>query len=686
MYGNDIIITNSGITEIITPTMPNYNHFRLTGVATLSGNVSISYDPAFTPTKWDVFIFDDESTITLGTSTVTIFGTQLTRSQCLGKGVIYCMFDGSSWVVRYYSSVTDKASGIGGATKTVLGNAGTTIFMDVKNSDNTLVLTGSPTLTSSWTVQTSGTPTAGDMQIVFYKATTITGVNTITILGQLLTPAQALAGNSIIISTFDGTSWATILIDPNPIAMTPITAIMTKAQANSAVAAATLTQCGFYLITGVHPTLYDDGTTSGTDIILQATDKNEFSHKGYGKFWNPKYNQAVSGFGIWSNRNTWTATLTGLVFNANEAITADNGATGFLVGVLADNLFVATAGNWAAATSITGDVTGATATLAGITLKTYTIGQKVIWGHYVWENVKGNVGAATDVLTLDAEWLKLPYTATDYNVTWDEIEFDFTNNWITSRYESEADNRVSETYATFGDFAYTYHAISVFQWGNHYNNSSGKGIGGNKVDESYAEFCNFQGNYVVKNIIVQKSKIKNNIIINGSIFHLNFFKESYFESSVLNNNSSIKLNELCGSYVSQNTLSGSFVYNNTLNGTSLINNNTLSDTASISSNILQNNSSINNNVLKTISSISTNNLICSLIDSNILTTNDFNFIIAEKATITIAVGQVATFYPIFAATYTKNIISTVDAKNVLITWSAIGVSTPLDLATGVTPV
>jgi hypothetical protein len=646
--------------------MPNYNHFRLTGVATLSGNVSISYDPAFTPTKWDVFIFDDESTITLGTSTVTIFGTQLTRSQCLGKGVIYCMFDGSSWVVRYYSSVTDKASGIGGATKTVLGNAGTTIFMDVKNSDNTLVLTGSPTLTSSWTVQTSGTPTAGDMQIVFYKATTITGVNTITILGQLLTPAQALAGNSIIISTFDGTSWATILIDPNPIAMTPITAIMTKAQANSAVAAATLTQCGFYLITGVHPTLYDDGTTSGTDIILQATDKNEFSHKGYGKFWNPKYNQAVSGFGIWSNRNTWTATLTGLVFNANEAITADNGATGFLVGVLADNLFVATAGNWAAATSITGDVTGATATLAGITLKTYTIGQKVIWGHYVWENVKGNVGAATDVLTLDAEWLKLPYTATDYNVTWDEIEFDFTNNWITSRYESEADNRVTETYATFGNFGYTYHAISVFQWGNHYNNSSGKGIGGNKVDESYAEFCNFQGAYAIKNSITQKSYIKDSLLISSSGIGSNILGASSHILDITSNGSYISNNILVTSYINSNTLSGSSVIaDNTLNSSSAIANNTLSVASGINANTLNSSSAINSNVLSSAS---------------------FQYIIIENATIAIAVGQVATFYPIFAATYTKNVISTVDAKNVLITWSATGVSTPLDLATGVTPV
>jgi len=214
MYGNDITIINAGITHVITPTIPLYDHFRIVGTATLVGNVSIALDGSFTPTKWDVICFDWEATVTLGTSTVTIFGTTLTKEQCLGKGFIHCMYNGSSWDVRYYTSITDKATGIGsGATSTALTNGGGTITMDITKNDNTLVLTGSPTLSSSWTVVAGGTPRAGDMQICHYKATATVGVNTITILGQLLTTAQALAGNSIVISSYDGSSWRTVLID-----------------------------------------------------------------------------------------------------------------------------------------------------------------------------------------------------------------------------------------------------------------------------------------------------------------------------------------------------------------------------------------------------------------------------------------------------------------------------------------
>lgn len=214
MYGNDITIINAGITHTITPTIPLYDHFRIVGTATLVGNVSISYDPTYTPVKWDVICFSWEATVTLGTSSVTIFGTTLTKEQCSGKGFIHCMYDGSAWVVRYYSSISGKAAGIGGATTQVLTNGGGTINMDIRKNDNTLSLTGSPTLSSSWTIQTAGTPVAGDMQICYYCATATVGANTITIFGKTLTTAQALAGDTIVIQSYDGSSWRTILLDP----------------------------------------------------------------------------------------------------------------------------------------------------------------------------------------------------------------------------------------------------------------------------------------------------------------------------------------------------------------------------------------------------------------------------------------------------------------------------------------
>ena len=113
--------------------------------------------------------------------------------------------------------------------------------------------------------------------------------------------------------------------------------------------------------------------------------------------------------------------------------------------------------------------------------------------------------------------------------------------------------------------------------------------------------------------------------------------------------------------------------------------NTLSNSI-ISSNSLNNRSLISSNILNNLSEFMNNSLNDSDIYLNTLITNYFRFINIEKATITIGSTEEAVFFPIFAAAYTKNIISTVDAKNVLITWDATGLSTPLDLATGIAPV
>ena len=68
------------------------------------------------------------------------------------------------------------------------------------------------------------------------------------------------------------------------------------------IAGGNLVAGALYEITGVHPTLYDDGTTSGTTVYLRAISGSELEVQGMGKFYNPKYNQAVDGFGIWDNK------------------------------------------------------------------------------------------------------------------------------------------------------------------------------------------------------------------------------------------------------------------------------------------------------------------------------------------------------------------------------------------------
>src|SRR5690606_7713549 len=89
--------------------------------------------------------------------------------------------------------------------------------------------------------------------------------------------------------------------------------------------------------------------------------------------------------------------------------------------------------DWSTATSITGNVTSATANITSVVVKSYTSDDTVIWGGYVWKNLNGNLGSATDILTLDSEWEKLPFDTDNYNISYDNIEYDYDNDIITKR-------------------------------------------------------------------------------------------------------------------------------------------------------------------------------------------------------------------------------------------------------------
>ena len=272
----------------------------------------------------------------------------------------------------------------------------------------------------------------------------------------------------------------------------------TKAEIDALIAGGDLVAGALYEITGVHPTLYDDGTTSGTTVYLRAISGSELEVQGMGKFYNPKYNQSVNGFGIWDNK--MYGTLTSIVGQFNyinkEGVTANNGATGLM---LAQGMIQWVSGDWSVATSIEGDVSGATASISGFVSPAYSISQKVIWGGYSWTNLNGNVGASVDVLNLDAEWTKDTYDAVNYNIAYDLIEYDYANDMIIRRFEKESnvDVKCSKAqYDWFYDYKeFTYHSISVQQFGNAFNISTGKGQLNVYVDNGYNECINFSGAY-----------------------------------------------------------------------------------------------------------------------------------------------------------------------------------------------
>ena len=347
----------------------------------------------------------------------------------------------------------------------------------------------------------------------------------------------------------------------------------------------------YYQISGVDPTLYDDGTTSGTTIILQAVSTNAFNPEGVGKFYNPKYDTGLHNSGIWTNLAQIDATLTSgpIVFNMGEFIIADNGAEGYLYGGVS-GYFIPDSGDWSTAVSITGDDSGATATINSVTLVSYDIGSKIIWGGYSWTNVNGNIGTSTDPLNLDSEWTKNIYSTTDYNLVWDIITYDIAHDQIIKRYEVENDNIVtcgSDSYDVLLDDYDIQRPIAAFQFGSITDNLDG--CFSNRVDNSYFENINFTNSASVSNNVIQQIStiyfniiyditMTGNIIINSAIVDNNFIA-SGLENVALNRttiedntlfNGSLSGLEMNNSTISSNKFNASIIFSTNIFGSSII--------------------------------------------------------------------------------------------------------------------
>ena len=326
-----------------------------------------------------------------------------------------------------------------------------------------------------------------------------------------------------------------------------------------------------YKILNADPNLY-----GGTEITLTAITSNQLSLQGSGKFYCPKYDLSAesTGYGIWTRYMEGTFSNVVGTFNSGETVTAQNGATAIY---LAEGFLNYVSGDWSGATSISGAT--ATADVSGFVSPSYAVNEIVHWGGKSWTNVNGNVGTSIDKYTLDAEWIEIPFNATDYNVYVDEIQYDFGNDMIIYR-KDRYNNVVSGNNQIFVEFespdgeGYG-NPIKDFQWGcaqDDFNTDDYLyiGIQGNQVIDSYFETLNSLAEYIWFNELSQFSRFYNNTLSNNS----------YILSNTLSNDS----------YILSNTLSNSYLENNTLSNNSGILSNTLSSNSSIQKNTLSNDS------------------------------------------------------------------------------------------------
>jgi hypothetical protein len=185
----------------------------------------------------------------------------------------------------------------------------------------------------------------------------------------------------------------------------------------------------------------------------------------------------------------------------------------------------------------------------------YGLGDKVIWGGYVWECTGAGQGII-DILTLnDAFEIIYPFesnifNSTYYNIQYDDIIYDYDNDKII--YRNEQDTNIVQTShenINYWEDVIGYNPIKVFQWGNVYSYSTNSGIGNQTIINSYNENINFNGvrqinfyfnNYSYQsNLLARGDSYQENFILTNKSYVVNMSLdgESYQNNIVLNNES-----------------------------------------------------------------------------------------------------------------------------------------------------
>ena len=111
-------------------------------------------------------------------------------------------------------------------------------------------------------------------------------------------------------------------------------------------------------------------------------------------------------------------------------------------------------------------------TSENVSVLTYTepIVTTKIWGGKVWNNASTSIGDNIDNYTLDFSWVSIPYNNVNYNISIDEIKYDYDRDMIVYR-KDIFNNVVDCNYQIIRDYINPDNydlgnPIKAFQWGN----------------------------------------------------------------------------------------------------------------------------------------------------------------------------------------------------------------------------
>ena len=180
----------------------------------LSSNYTITYSG--TPDLSTVLKINYQADITLAGSTITILGRQLSQEEANTNLQIIGIYNGSTFDVAVLKDNGNSNYGIT-ARYTVPNGGGTTTLVPGINP-RVLILDGTPTLSSPYTVTGTGVNN-GDEFYVFYTTQAVLGANSVTIFGISLNDTIAENGGAYVHAVYDGSSWIAKVIRDSDIAI-----------------------------------------------------------------------------------------------------------------------------------------------------------------------------------------------------------------------------------------------------------------------------------------------------------------------------------------------------------------------------------------------------------------------------------------------------------------------------------
>lgn len=355
----------------------------------------------------------------------------------------------------------------------------------------------------------------------------------------------------------------------------------------------------------------------GTEIVIQAVAPDKFADMGMGKFYTPKYDQGIAGFGVYDKGDTYgvgdTAIWGGYVWtNISGSSGTDQSAYNLsyedwgIPGRIKINI-----SGISGTFNVDDRVYGYDSSYMGYITEVGTDFLIVqappsffAYPTYDTSNIiyDDNTGAEA---TMDSVELHTEYFSDlVYDVRWDEIKYDYANDFITFR-KDNAGNSVEQQLWEYDDWGATaYRAILGMQWGNEFDDNNYFGIGSNIVSGlTYIEIINFTGRAFINNIFTGGIFMSNGFLAGGPIFSYN----TMTGDSIFTNNTFLSDTPFSKNYINSSTISGNNSYGiingNTINYATFNGNALLASNCSISYNTIISGGSISYMTLNNTSQI-----------------------------------------------------------------------------------